>query len=273
MPSAAAQQPTITDWRTFDPKRDLVFHEPKQNSHRGFGIKLQVSRDGQAIDMYHQTPVLRMPFAIGEMEGDYGKKYEATFSFPGYQYDENAPGQSVFPGDPEMEAYHRFLHGWDEFNLNLAASKTKEWFKKQYSKEVIKELYKYQLKESSEPEKYSQLFRTKVPFRYDNFNCSFYDSKGNAIGSDQITRGSKVIALVKTTSMWFAGKGFGVSHQVEQLMVMDEETFTGCAIMVDGKVPVPETPSEHDGAAADDVEGGGDPPLHKRARLAPPVGA
>lgn len=266
MPTGKQTQPTITDWRTFNPQKDLVFHEPKQNSHRGFGIKLQVQHgDGQVIDMYHQTPVLRMPFAIGEMEGDYGKKYEATFSFPGYVHDENAPGQSTFPGDEEMEKYHRFLHNWDEFNLDLAASKTQEWFKKRYSKEVIKELYKYQLKESSEPEKYSQLFRTKVPFRYDNFNCGFYDSKGNEISSDMITRGTKVIALVKTTSMWFAGKGFGVSHQVEQLMVMDEETFTGCAIMVDGKVPVPA--DEHGGAPDDEAR------LHKRMRLAAPVEA
>lgn len=265
--ASQTKQPTITDWRTFDPQKDLVFHEPKQNSHRGFGIKLQVQHgDGQVIDMYHQTPVLRMPFAIGEMEGDYGKKYEATFSFPGYVYDESAPGQSTFPGDEEMEKYHRFLHNWDEFNLNLAASKTQEWFKKRYSKEVIKELYKYQLKESSEPEKYSQLFRTKVPFRYDNFNCGFYDSKGNEISSDMITRGTKVIALIKTTSMWFAGKGFGVSHQVEQLMVMDEETFTGCAIMVDGKVPVPD---KH-GAPDHEEE---EVRLHKRMRLAAPVEA
>lgn len=242
------QGPKVTDWRTFQADRDLVFHDPKSNSHRGFSIKLQIRPNGEGapIDFYHQTPVLRMPFAIGEMEGDYGKKFEATFSFPGYAHDKNMPGESSFPGDSEMAAYHRFLHDWDEFNLNLAASKTKEWFKKKYTKEVIAELYKFQLKESSEPEKYSQLFRTKVPFRYDTFGCCFFDSKGNAITSDQIQRGSKVIALIKTNSMWFAGKGFGVTHQVEQLMVMDEETFSGCAITVDGVVPTPTAAEEEE---------------------------
>lgn len=233
--SKMASQPHITDWRNFDPKRDLQFQTPKANSHRGFGIGVRVKGpDGNICEMYHQTPVLRLPFAIGEMEGDYGKKYEATFSFPGYVYDENAPGQSTFPSDPEMEAYHEFLHNWDEFTLELATSKTQEWFKKKYSREVIQELYKHMLKDSTEPTKYSKLFRTKVPFRYDKFSCGFFDSKGNKVSSDVIQRGSKVVALVKTTQMWFAGKGFGVSHQVEQFMVMDEESFEGCAITVDG---------------------------------------
>ena len=132
--ASTTKQPTITDWRTFNPKRDLVFHEPKQNSHRGFGIKLQVQHgDGQVIDMYHQTPVLRMPFAIGEMEGDYGKKYEAR-SRSRATSTTRTRRSSSFPGDEEMENYHRFLHNWDEFNLDLAASKTKEWFKKHYSR-------------------------------------------------------------------------------------------------------------------------------------------
>lgn len=233
------QQPHITDWRTFDPAKDLVFQEPKANSHRGFGINLK-TRDpnGEVCEMYHQSPVLRMPFSIGEMEGDYGKKYEATFSFPGYVHDADAPGGSKFPSDPEMEAYHLFLHNWDEFTLNLAASKSSTWFKKKYSREVIQELYKHMLKDSTEPEKYSKLFRTKVPFRYDKFNCSFFDAKGNEVSSEVIQRGSRVVALIKTTQMWFAGKGFGVSHQVEQFMVMDEESFDGCAIKIDQGVSV-----------------------------------
>lgn len=258
---AAPDQPHISDWRTFDPDTDLLFETPKQNSHRGFSIKLQVKGDnGTAVDMYHQGPVLRLPFAIGDMEGDYGKKYEATFSFPGYSYNPDKPGCSEFPDDPEMEAYHLFLHNLDEYFVNLAASKTKEWFKKKYSKEVIRELYKYMLKEPSEPEKYSKLFRTKVPFRYDRFHCAFYDSKGNEITADKIQRGARVIPLIKTTSLWFAGKGFGVTHQVEQLMVMDEETFSACAIKVNGTVPVP--PAKR--ANANELAGAGDP---KRARI------
>lgn len=232
--------PVITDWRTFDAERDLVFHEPKQNTHRGFGIKLQV-QDAKSgvVDLYHQTPVLRMPFAIGDMQGDYGVKYEATFSFPGYIHDADAEKGTTFPGDEEMQNYHTFLTKWDEFNLKLATSRTQEWFKKKYTKEVIQELYKYQLKESSDPTKYSPLFRTKVPFKYDKFTCKFFDSKGNKLNDDCIQKGTKVVALIKTNSMWFAGKGFGVTHQVEQFMVMEEESFDDCAITVNGVAPVP----------------------------------
>ena len=129
---------------------------------------------------------------------------------------------------------------------------------------MVRELYKYMLKESSEPEKYSQLFRTKVPFRYDNFQCKFYDVNGNELKSDSITRGTKVIPLIKTTSMWFAGKGFGLTHQVEQMMVMDEETFDSCAIEVNGVVPTGTKRSStdvHDGDDATATNGG------KAARL------
>lgn len=254
-------QPHITDWRNFDPERDLVFQEPKANSHRGFGINIKTRNPGgEVCEMYHQSPVLRLPFGIGEMDGDYGKKFEATFAFPGYQHDENAPAQSAFE-DPEMQAYHNFLHNWDEFTLNMAASKSSAWFKKNYSREVIQELYKHMLKDPTDP-KYSKLFRTKVPFRYDKFNCAFFDSKGNEVSSEAIQRGSRVVALIKTTQMWFAGKGFGLSHQVEQFMVMDEESFSGCAITIGDDVTV-----HGDTEEASDV----DAPLHKRQKIKHPV--
>jgi hypothetical protein len=229
--------PTITDWRSFDFEKHLLFEDARQNSHRGFSMRIQVRNGDKAIDMYHQTPVLRMPFGIGSMEGDYGKKYEATFSFPGYVHDPDADDEASFPGDPEIAEYHKFLHQWDEFNLDLATSKTQDWFKKKYSKEVIKELYKYQLKESSDPTKYSKLFRTKVPFKYDEFGCNFYGADGKVIPAERVVKGTKVVALIKTTGMWFAGKGFGVTHQVEQFMVMEEESFDTCAISINGGVP------------------------------------
>jgi hypothetical protein len=193
-------------------------------------MKLSVSKDdGTKTEMYHQTPVLRLPFGVGEQEGDYGKKYEATMSFPGYVHSDTAPGNAQFD-DPVMQQYHDWLTTWDENNLALATDNTQEWFKKKYSREVIQELYKYQLKDSSDPSKYSKLMRTKVPFRYDAFTCQVYDSNGVSIGIERLTRGSRVIALIKTTGMWFAGKGFGVTHQVEQFMLMEEESFDSCAI-------------------------------------------
>lgn len=229
--------PHITNWRALDPA-DIILGAPRSNSHRGFSMKIAVAKDdGQQTDMYHQTPVMRLPFGISVHEGDYGKKYEATMAFPGYVYDAASPAQSAFP-DSEMQAYSDWLAKWDEHNLDIATENTTEWFKKKYSKEVVRELYKYQLKDSSEPEKYSKLFRTKVPFRYDEFACDVFDSNGTKIPLERLTKGSRVIALVKTSGLWFAGKGFGVSHQVEQFMLMEEETFDSCAITRPEGIPV-----------------------------------
>lgn len=61
-------------------------------------------------------------------------------------------------------------------------------------------------------------------------------------------KGLKVIPLVKTTGLWFAGKSYGMSFQVIQMLIFFRSEFIGCAIDIDDENEVQVGPGGEDGA-------------------------
>jgi hypothetical protein len=135
----------------------------------------------------------------------------------------------------EMKAYFEWVSAWDTRNVAAAIENTTKWFRKPISPVVIEELYKNNVKASSDPSKYSPTFRTKIPTTKDaneTPTSEFFGAKKEVITMNQVVQGSKVIALMKITGLWFAGKSFGMNFTLIQLVQMGSEKFKGCAISI-----------------------------------------
>ena len=52
-------------------------------------------------------------------------------------------------------------------------------------------------------------------------------------GGNATWKGLRVIPLIKTSGLWFAGKSYGMSFQVVQMMIFFRSEFVGCAIETD----------------------------------------
>jgi hypothetical protein len=252
--------PRIIDWRTINDD-NLVFEEPRQNAHHGLtvGIKYRDPKTGALHPILHQTPLMRIPFGITDKKGEYGRKVEVNLSFSngGYHSTVNDEEETVHLWDDsdegaEMKAYFEWVSAWDTRNVAAAIENTTKWFRKPISPVVIEELYKNNVKASSDPSKYSPTFRTKIPTTKDaneTPTSEFFGAKKEVITMNQVVQGSKVIALMKITGLWFAGKSFGMNFTLIQLVQMGSEKFKGCAISI------PMQPS-YDGHAQDGGFGG-----------------
>jgi hypothetical protein len=235
--------PRIIDWREITDD-NLVFEEPRQNAHHGLtvGIKWRDPRTGSLHPIVHQTPLMRIPFGITDKKGEYGRKIEVNLSFSngGYHSTVSENNETVHLWDnteegDEMKDYFKWVEGWDKRNVEAAIQNTTKWFRKAISPVVIEELYKTNVKSSTDPSKYSPTFRTKIQTTKDLEESpisEFFDAKKKIISMNQVVQGSKVFALMKVTGLWFAGKSFGMNFTLIQMVQMGSEKFKGCAISI-----------------------------------------
>lgn len=146
-----------------------------------------------------------------------------------------------------MEEFHKWVKMWDTLNPKNVTANSKEYFRKEISDMVVHELYKQNIKPSSQPDKYAPTFRCKIPVSSDEPTADFYavDSQGTSpTDMNRIKNGSRVIALLKTTGLWFAGKSFGMNFHVVQMVQLASDKFEGCAIAVPSHLlPAPAAPA------------------------------
>lgn len=230
--------PVILNWADISEDK-IVFEEPRQNSHHGLSVPVKyLDETGNKTPICFQTPVMRLPFGISDRKGEYGRKIEANFSFQNYEpiiKDE----EDIVPhfADPDMQAFYDWIVMWDKINVDAAVQNSQVWFRKKIGKEIIQELYKPNLKPSSQPDKYSPTVRAKIPTQKtdeEEPTAHFFDSQKNKLTLSKISRGSKVIALIKVTGLWFAGKSFGMNYSITQLVDLGSDKFDGCAIDIPG---------------------------------------
>jgi hypothetical protein len=176
-------------------------------------------------------------------------RYVATLSFPTVKFD---PIKEQFYGEKEPLEYMKFIKSIDDFNKKKAADQCKTWFKKDISEAVIDEFYFHNLYVSDKCKQgeYSPTFTTKLQYYRDKFETSFYQMTScepheakfasedgtnykldTAYFEDHQSSIKRCIPLLETTGLWFAGKQFGMSFRVLQMLIFSQEgKFEGCAI-------------------------------------------
>lgn len=228
--------PRVIDWKDITPET-IVYEGAKNNKHNGLTVpvKYRDPHTGVLHPIVFQTPVMSLPFGVSDKVLEkYGRKIEASLSFPGYippSQDNADPSYE----NAEIREFYEWVSMWDTLNPETVAKNTMAYFKKQISPMVVTELYKCNMKQSTQPDKYAPTVRCKVPCTSDGPTADFWsiEPRGKEkVEMNRIKNGSRVIALLKTTGLWFAGKSFGMNFHVIQMVQLASDKFEGCAIQV-----------------------------------------
>jgi hypothetical protein len=118
----------------------------------------------------------------------------------------------------------------DENNKNVAHSMCKSWFNKQLDASVLSEFYFSNVMLPREEQKYSPTLSTRIQHSGTAFKTQFFNQGRQPVDYDSIGSGLNVIPLIETRGIWLAGKSFGMSLKLVQLMVFERDEFVGCCI-------------------------------------------
>jgi len=173
-----------------------------------------------------QTPVLYMPYGIGEgyedkniknpeVKKNIDKKYDLTVSFKGH--DENAKILGFLEKMREIE--QEIIDKAFEYRL--------EWFKDDYdgNKAFVARMFSQMVKVDKDPKtgktvgKYPPTLKVKVP--YDGLNDKFkfdsYDMENNEIEFTNIIsklKGGRTQLIIELTGIWMAGGKYGCTWKI-----------------------------------------------------------
>jgi hypothetical protein len=217
------------DWKQCNPNADLVYSmDTTSKTHENKSVRVLAKVPGEKPQpIYIQAPPLVLKFGVEEKEiptakHPNAKKYYAPLTFPTVRKDED--GKLICDqGYQDQLGFVNFLYELDEANMGVAFMNVRPWFNKPMKKDVLEELYYKNLRKPKEEQKFSPTFSTKLIYNNDKeeFTTKMVDKKGNPIGINDLVKGCTVVPLLKTHGLWFAGKSFGMSFQIAQIMVID----------------------------------------------------
>ncbi len=233
-------------WEKIVPEKHFRFAPPKTGAiHGGFAVNVDVFDEETGVNQtfIHQAPPLSLPFGLQtkETKDANGKitktRVVATFSFPTIKMDQ-ATGE--FRGDPTTLAYLKFLQSIETFNKKKAYEQCKMWFKKEMKEDVIDEFYFSAVfcSEKVASGEYPPLFTCKITEEPSRWATKFIACQEVPGGQntwsyapmEDVPKSRKVIPLLEATSLWFAGKQFGMSFKVVQLAYFEDNEFAGLSI-------------------------------------------
>ena len=234
-----AMQPKILDWRLLRLGTDLKYAEPRAGgSHDGFSVAVTAldrsSEPAEYRPLIFCGPRMSIPFGLKKKEAQYGARYSADLTFPGVT---KSAVNGTYEGPAELVAFLKFCFDLDETNKKVAHATSKAWFNKEMTRAVVDEFYFTNTMKPKEEQKYSPTLSTRIQHNGHGFKTQFFNQAREPIEFDSITAGSSVIPLIETRGIWLAGKSFGMSLKLVQLMVFSRDEFVGCCI--DSGIPDP----------------------------------
>lgn len=226
-------------WTEFDAST-LQFGPVEKNKMGGSTVSVWSLTSAGARDRVRiQTPPLALPFGVSTFEDKNTGKID-------YSIDASFRGADANPKLADFLARVRKL---DDVLLDAAVAKSKEWFGKTLSKDLVKAFLRPLVKETDRRDAngnpYPPVLKTKV--RTSTINpgeilTKFYDKASRAeVGLDYVTKGSTVELIISLSNVWFVGKSqFGVSWKVEQVRVVSRPQLQGPLFIDDGEDDAPE---------------------------------
>lgn len=227
--------PPIFDWKELSPEKDFRFApEPFKNKHDGQSLPLRIlcEATGREEAFIHQGPKMNITFGITGKEIGGRVQYKVSLSFTDVLYN---PDKGKWTGPEEMVKYLKFMQDIDDFNMEYVHQNLNPGKKK---KELMDEFYfrNVWIGDKCKTGEYPPTLSTKLMVRRDQVVTDIFDNHANpkdfsAIEGDA-SKGLTCIPLIKTTGLWFAGRNFGMSFSLLQLVVYERDRFVGCAVSI-----------------------------------------
>lgn len=204
---------SVTLYKNFDVD-NLQFGDAVKNKSGGNQVFMTFPEKKK---IYLQTPVMSAPFGISEyaVEGSNTVKYSLDLSFKGHE------------DDPKIYGFMKMVEEFDEHMIRVGVDRSKEWFGKQMSSDVVRELYRPLLKKAKDPEKYAPTFKTKIRTSLQNNDFilnAFHNKEPFDLNDFKI--GSKVRLIMEFAPVWFVNKQFGVTPCISQLDLVEAPSST-----------------------------------------------
>lgn len=228
-----------------------------------------------------QTTSCRLPFGMSCFDKAGPAKYSVDVCLTGY--DE--------PGSKAQQFYNTLL-ALDEFMIDQGVRNSKQWFKSELSRDVIKAFYTPVLKWSKDKDGNLKPYPPNVKLNLkkkrdsDAFEVQCYDDQRTLYRTipleELLVRNTQMTSLIQCTGIWVSGGSkYGLSWKLVQAMITElPQSNSGFTFVDDGEAaPAPKPrggaaappPAEDDDDEDEDAEDFVPPPPRKAAAApAPP---
>lgn len=206
---------------------NVSYSAPRTLDNGGRAIYMGLNRSPIVL----QTPEMIAPYGVSNWNDD-GKgpdKYSLDLSFKGKE------------GRQNLQTFFDKMVALDKKLVQDGVDNSMTWLKKKYtSVDVVEALYTPMVKYAKDKttgeitDKYPPVFKLKIPFVNNTFQCEVFDNKRNQADLKQLIdtgafKGAKVTAIIQCLGIWVAGGKYGCSWKVLQMRVTPPQTIKGYA--------------------------------------------
>jgi len=173
-----------------------------------------VNYEGHSLMM--QVSALNVPYGMSVFDKAGPVKYSVDLSLKGYDDATNTL---------KVHQIYNAFNTLDEYMIDLGVKFSKQWFKSELSREIIKAFYTPTVRFSKDAEgnvkPYPPTLKVQLKQREGKFETAVYDDKKRPLTDipleDILVKGATISSLIQCTGVWFAGSKFGLSWKAIQI--------------------------------------------------------
>jgi len=168
--------------------------------------------DGRSLMM--QVSALNVPYGMSVFDKAGPVKYSVDLSLKGYD-------------DSTSKVYQIYntFNTLDEYMIDLGVKFSKQWFKSDLNREIVKAFYTPTVRFSKDAEgnvkPYPPTLKIQLKQRDGKFETAVYDEKKRPLTDipleDILVKSATISSLIQCTGVWFAGSKFGLSWKAIQI--------------------------------------------------------
>jgi hypothetical protein len=163
-----------------------------------------------------QVSALNIPYGMSVFDKAGPVKYSVDLSLKGYDDATNAL---------KVHQIYNAFNSLDEYMIDLGVKSSKQWFKSELSRDIIKAFYTPSVRFSKDTEgnvkPYPPTLKIQLKQRDGKFETAVYDDKKRPLTDipleDILVKGATISSLIQCTGVWFAGSKFGLSWKAVQI--------------------------------------------------------
>jgi len=202
---------------------EVKYMPPKVNDRGGKSISVISTQSKRALAI---STAAMTTWGISDFcneEGESDGKFKLALQFPSEQYK-----------TPETDEFLTKMKAFENQAIDDAVKNSELWWGKKKSRELVEDSFFPYLKYPKDEKKnldYSKppSMKPKVPFYSGEWKTRIFDmdykkvfpnaATPDATPVDYVPKGSQVVCGLKCNGVWIGGKGWGLTWQVEQLIV------------------------------------------------------
>jgi hypothetical protein len=214
------------------------------------GKQAYVNYDGGMF--IFQTPSCNLPYGMSAFDKAGPVKYNVDLSLRGY--DE----------DGKMKQFYESLQKLDDYMIDQGVKNSKQWFKSDLSRDVIKAFYtpviRIPIDKDGNRKPYPPTIKLSLKQKRDSqdFDVQCYDEKKSLFKGipleELLVKGAQATCLIQCTGVWFAGSKFGLSWKLVQALITNLPQNARNLTFIDDGDLVPSKPVQQATQQEDDDE-------------------